>query len=90
VFFFALLLSVGPTIVIPTIMLRSTTEEAKPLALATKMFIGKLLGGIPGPVIWGSLIDDSCIKQNQDCDGNVLNCHIYDADDVTKRFIGSK
>lgn len=88
VFFFAFMLSVGPTIVIPTILLRSTSEESKPLVLATKMFVGKLLGGIPGPVIWGGLIDDSCIKGKYDCNNNFLTCQIYDANDVTKRFIG--
>ena len=48
------------------------------------------LGGIPGPLIYGAVIDSSCIQGKSDCDGNFLSCQVYDTNGLKWRVLSSK
>ena len=71
-------------------MLRTVNEDGKQLVLANKMLMNKLFGGIPGPIIFGALVDNACIKEKLDCDGNFLTCQVYDADDLANTYLGGQ
>lgn len=50
-------------------------------------FCGRLLGSIPGPIIFGALFDSSCLLRNelQEQCGLVGNCLVYDNHDLSIR-----
>ena len=54
------------------------------------MLFGKLLGAIPGPLIFGALIDNACIDWAIDCSGTKTKCNVYDTDKLASWYIGSK
>ena len=64
--------------------------HTKSLVLANKMLFGKLLGAIPGPLIFGALIDNACIDWATDCNGEKTKCNVYDTDRLASWYIGSK
>ncbi|KAH9496195.1 hypothetical protein Btru_010449 [Bulinus truncatus] len=63
----------------------SIAEEDKPLAIGLSSFSGTLLGWFPGPIIFGSLIDTTCLmwKKNSQSTGA---CLLYNIDQFRIRF----
>ncbi|CAD6187532.1 unnamed protein product [Caenorhabditis auriculariae] len=60
------------------IVLRSVYDDQKVIALSFASCATNLLGFIPAPIIYGSVIDLSCILWNSRCPGDKGNCVLYD------------
>ncbi|KAL3856591.1 hypothetical protein ACJMK2_011326 [Sinanodonta woodiana] len=61
------------------IYLRSVKDEDKAFAIGLSAFMSTLLGWFPGPVIFGKLVDTTCLLWKSSC-GNIGSCAMYDAD----------
>eukprot|EP00295_Goniomonas_pacifica_P016601 CAMPEP_0175865874 /NCGR_PEP_ID=MMETSP0107_2-20121207/33896_1 /TAXON_ID=195067 ORGANISM="Goniomonas pacifica, Strain CCMP1869" /NCGR_SAMPLE_ID=MMETSP0107_2 /ASSEMBLY_ACC=CAM_ASM_000203 /LENGTH=223 /DNA_ID=CAMNT_0017183339 /DNA_START=179 /DNA_END=850 /DNA_ORIENTATION=+ len=48
---------------------------ASATALAVQNIVYRVIGTIPGPIIWGALLDAACIVEDDACDGS--GCHMY-------------
>ncbi|CAG5131310.1 unnamed protein product [Candidula unifasciata] len=59
------------------VSIRCVKEEDKPFAVGFSAFAGTLIGWFPGPVIFGSLVDSTCILWRTTC-GSVGACSLYD------------
>ena len=56
---------------------RSVSTEDKSFAQGLSLMMISLLALIPGPIIFGRIIDSTCLKWTKTCSGNG-NCQIYD------------
>lgn len=56
---------------------RSVSTEDKSFAQGLSLMMVSLLALIPGPIIFGRIIDSTCLKWTKTCSGNG-NCQIYD------------
>ena len=56
---------------------RCTDPDQRTFALGVQMIIWRLLGSIPGPVIFGLAIDNACSLW-QTTNGGVGSCQVYD------------
>ncbi|KAM7352129.1 organic anion transporting polypeptide 33Ea [Cochliomyia hominivorax] len=56
---------------------RSVSTEDKSFAQGLSLMMVSLFALIPGPIIFGRLIDSTCLKWTKTCNGNG-NCQIYD------------
>ena len=61
------------------VVLRSVEEEAKAFALGIQFVIFRLFGYIPSPILFGNVIDSTCILWKSTCDGeDGGRCLMYD------------
>lgn len=67
--------------------LRCTDEKHRTFALGTQMIIWRMLGSIPGPLVFGLVIDDACLLW-QTTGGAVGSCLIYDNYSFSRAMIG--
>jgi hypothetical protein len=51
-------------------VLRSVAEEEKAFALGIQFVIFRLFGYIPSPIIFGNVIDSTCLLWKQTCEGS--------------------
>ncbi|XP_046326405.2 solute carrier organic anion transporter family member 2A1-like [Haliotis rufescens] len=58
-------------------VIRSVSEEDKPVAVGLGGFLYTLLGFLPGPILFGWLIDKACLHWNSGCGGKGA-CALYD------------
>ena len=67
------------TLLIPIVYttIRIVAEEQRTLALGFQSLIWRMLGTIPGPLLFGALFDTSCVYWQDDC-GKRGNCWVYD------------
>ncbi|EDO33859.1 predicted protein, partial [Nematostella vectensis] len=65
--FIVLFLTFLPEIPTTTVLLRCVNDHHKSLALGLQWLIIGIVGRIPGPVLFGYLIDDACLLWQQDC-----------------------
>lgn len=66
---------------------RSVDEDLRPFAMGLATVVGRLLGQIPGPVLTGSIIDNTCkLWSNTNCDSAGV-CKAYDLDQFSKSFM---
>ncbi|XP_037811901.1 solute carrier organic anion transporter family member 74D [Lucilia sericata] len=56
---------------------RSVSTEDKSFAQGLSLMMVSLFALIPGPIIFGRIIDSTCLKWTKTCSGNG-NCQIYD------------
>ncbi|CAG5127866.1 unnamed protein product [Candidula unifasciata] len=59
------------------VIVRSVTEVNKPLAIGLNAFASTLIGWFPGPVIYGFLVDSTCLLWKTTC-SSVGACSLYD------------
>ncbi len=52
------------------VVLRSVAEEEKAFALGIQFVIFRLFGYIPSPIIFGNVIDSTCLLWKQTCEGS--------------------
>ncbi|BFZ11247.1 hypothetical protein BsWGS_14286 [Bradybaena similaris] len=71
---FASSMTIMPSFIV---ILRSVKEVDKPLAIGLSAFASTLLGWFPGPVIFGNLIDTTCLLWKTTCT-SVGACTLYD------------
>jgi len=57
--------------------LRVVRDDQRSFALGIQWIKVRILGTIPAPMVFGALIDDTCILWNETCDGRGA-CFVYD------------
>ncbi|XP_029029213.1 solute carrier organic anion transporter family member 2B1 [Betta splendens] len=68
-------------------ILRTVTPEDKSFAVGIQYMLFRVLAFMPGPVLYGSVIDTTCILWAQKC-GKPTSCLYYDLDHFRQRFLG--
>lgn len=71
------------------IVLRSVSEEERSFALGMQFVIFRIFGYIPAPILFGNLIDSSCLLWKSTCGGEAGGrCLIYDIEKFRFKYIG--
>ena len=87
-FFMTLLVAVTQMPVL-MVVLRSVKEEEKAFALGIQFVIFRLFGYIPSPIMFGSVIDSTCILWKQTCEGSQGGrCLMYDIELFRYKYVG--
>ncbi|KAJ8412451.1 hypothetical protein AAFF_G00127870 [Aldrovandia affinis] len=68
-------------------ILRTVKPEDKSFALGVQYMLFRVLAFMPGPVIYGSVIDTTCILWGKKCEKNT-SCHYYNLDLFRQRYLG--
>ena len=59
--------------------LRVLSKEDKAASFTLSVSFLSLLAFLPGPIVFGSLFDNSCVIWSKNCDGSTANCLVYDS-----------
>ena len=86
-FFMTLLVAITQMPVV-MIVLRSVGEEEKAFALGIQFVIFRLFGYIPSPILFGHVIDTTCLLWTQTCEGSGGRCLIYDIEMFRFKYVG--
>ena len=86
-FFMTLLVAITQMPVL-MIVLRSVGEEEKAFALGIQFVIFRLFGYIPSPILFGHVIDTTCLLWTQTCEGSGGRCLIYDIEMFRFKYVG--
>ncbi|XP_044741053.1 solute carrier organic anion transporter family member 5A1-like isoform X2 [Chrysoperla carnea] len=70
------------------IVLRSVNEEERSFALGMQFVIFRLFGYIPAPILFGNLIDSTCILWKSTCGERGGRCLLYDIEQFRFRYVG--
>lgn len=70
------------------IVLRSVSEEERSFALGMQFVIFRLFGYIPAPILFGNLIDSTCLLWKNSCGENGGRCLLYDIEQFRYRYVG--
>ncbi|XP_032301913.1 solute carrier organic anion transporter family member 1C1-like isoform X2 [Coturnix japonica] len=83
----AFILALGGT---PTymIMFRSVSPDLKSFAVGIETLGGRILGGLPAPIYFGALIDETCLKWGTKSCGGSGSCRIYDTKAFRNVYLG--
>ncbi|XP_060544905.1 solute carrier organic anion transporter family member 1C1-like [Pantherophis guttatus] len=83
----AFILSLGGT---PTYMLmfRSVSPDLKSFAVGIEALCGRVLGGLPAPIYFGALIDQTCLKWGVKTCGGSGACRVYDTKAFRNVYLG--
>ncbi|XP_026183940.1 solute carrier organic anion transporter family member 2B1 [Mastacembelus armatus] len=68
-------------------ILRTVPTEDKSFAVGVQYMLFRVLAFMPGPVLYGSVIDTTCILWGEKC-GKKTSCHYYNLDRFRQRFLG--
>ncbi|XP_068436523.1 solute carrier organic anion transporter family member 2B1 [Clinocottus analis] len=68
-------------------ILRTVPTEDKSFAVGVQYMLFRVLAFMPGPVLYGSVIDTTCILWGEKC-GKRTSCQYYDLDRFRQRFLG--
>ncbi|KFV18930.1 Solute carrier organic anion transporter family member 2B1, partial [Tauraco erythrolophus] len=69
------------------LILRSIQPEDKSFAVGIQFMLLRVLAWMPGPVLYGSAIDTTCILWEKKCDRKAA-CRYYDNDLFRQRYLG--
>jgi len=69
------------------VTLRSVPPTQRSYALGIQMDLTRILGAIPGPIVFGALLDKTCILWNSKC-GRRGHCLQYDHDGLAQVVVG--
>ncbi|XP_039434561.1 solute carrier organic anion transporter family member 5A1 [Culex pipiens pallens] len=70
------------------IVLRSVSEEERSFALGMQFVIFRLFGYIPAPIVFGNLIDSTCMLWKSTCGEKGGRCLIYDIEAFRFKYVG--
>ncbi|XP_055907129.1 solute carrier organic anion transporter family member 5A1 isoform X2 [Eupeodes corollae] len=70
------------------IVLRSVSEEERSFALGMQFVIFRLFGYIPAPIVFGNLIDSTCLLWKSTCGEKGGRCLIYDIEKFRWKYVG--
>ena len=70
------------------IVLRSVSEEERSFALGMQFVIFRLFGYIPAPILFGNLIDSSCLLWKSNCGESGGRCLMYDIEKFRYKYVG--
>uniref|UniRef100_H3BW91 Solute carrier organic anion transporter family member n=1 Tax=Tetraodon nigroviridis TaxID=99883 RepID=H3BW91_TETNG len=68
-------------------ILRTVPAEDKSFAVGVQYMMFRVLAFLPGPVLYGSVIDTTCILWGKKC-GQQTSCLYYNLDQFRSRFLG--
>ncbi|XP_040006295.1 solute carrier organic anion transporter family member 2B1 [Xiphias gladius] len=68
-------------------ILRTVPTEDKSFAVGVQYMLFRVLAFMPGPVLYGSVIDTTCILWGKKC-GRQTSCNYYNLDRFRQRFLG--
>lgn len=68
-------------------ILRTVPTEDKSFAVGVQYMLFRVLAFMPGPVLYGSVIDTTCILWGKKC-GKQTSCLYYNLDGFRQRFLG--
>ncbi|XP_069396076.1 solute carrier organic anion transporter family member 2B1 isoform X2 [Paralichthys olivaceus] len=68
-------------------ILRTVSTEDKSFAVGVQYMLFRVLAFMPGPVLYGSVIDTTCILWGRKCDKQT-SCLYYNLDQFRQRFLG--
>jgi len=87
-FFMTLLVAVTQMPVL-MVVLRSVAEEEKAFALGIQFVIFRLFGYIPSPILFGNVIDSTCLLWKSTCEGEAGGrCLMYDIEAFRYKYVG--
>ncbi|XP_071493576.1 solute carrier organic anion transporter family member 4A1-like, partial [Diadema antillarum] len=69
-----------------TAVIRCVSHSQRAYAMGLQTFMYGLLGSVPGPIVFGALIDSSCLLWETSCDGTG-NCWLYDNGLFARSFL---
>ncbi|XP_044142967.1 solute carrier organic anion transporter family member 2B1 isoform X1 [Bufo gargarizans] len=69
------------------LILRSVNPAEKSLAIGIQFMLLRILAWLPGPVMFGSMIDSTCTLWGKKC-GAKAACQYYNTDLLRQRYIG--
>ncbi|KAK9400152.1 solute carrier organic anion transporter family member 1C1-like [Crotalus adamanteus] len=74
----------------PTYMLmfRSVSPDLKSFAVGIEALCGRVLGGLPSPIYFGALIDQTCLKWGVKTCGGSGACRVYDTKAFRNVYLG--
>ncbi|XP_033100782.1 solute carrier organic anion transporter family member 4A1-like isoform X2 [Anneissia japonica] len=61
-----------------TAVLRIVDHEQRAFGLGIQSLMYRLLGTVPGPIIFGAIIDGQCLLWEKECNGSNGTCWLYD------------
>ncbi|KAK6619639.1 hypothetical protein RUM43_012396 [Polyplax serrata] len=70
------------------IVLRSVNEEERSFALGMQFVIFRLFGYIPAPILFGNLIDSTCLFWKSTCGESGGRCLLYDIELFRYKYVG--
>eukprot|EP00057_Strongylocentrotus_purpuratus_P030692 XP_782456.3 PREDICTED: solute carrier organic anion transporter family member 4C1 [Strongylocentrotus purpuratus] len=68
------------------VTLRCVPDSQRPMALGVQSMIGRCLGSIPGPILFGFIIDSTCLQWQQTC-SNQGSCWLYHNESFAWRIV---
>ncbi|KAG7224698.1 hypothetical protein INR49_030028 [Caranx melampygus] len=68
-------------------ILRTVPTEDKSFAVGVQYMLFRVLAFMPGPVLYGSVIDTTCVLWGRKC-GEKTSCLYYNLDQFRQRFLG--
>ena len=86
--FLAILLAIAPDVPVLSVTLRCVPDEQRSFAVALQWIIVRCLGFIPGPIIFGAVIDKACLFWKESCDDETGACYYYDNANLSNYFLG--
>ena len=63
---------------------RAVADEQRSFALGVQSVLFRVFGSIPGPLLFGVIIDSGCVYSQMEC-GRVANCWVYDNNIMSTR-----
>ncbi|XP_072333551.1 solute carrier organic anion transporter family member 2B1-like isoform X2 [Scyliorhinus torazame] len=69
------------------LVLRSVKPEDKSFAIGIQFMLFRVLAWLPGPILYGSMIDTTCIRWEKKCNKKAA-CRYYNLDLFRVRYIG--
>ena len=70
------------------VVLRSVAEEEKAFALGIQFVIFRLFGYIPSPILFGNVIDSTCLLWKSTCEGEAGGrCLMYDIEAFRYKYV---
>lgn len=82
IMFFTFLNNVPAT----TVVLRVLKFDQRPVGLGMQNVLFRLLGSIPGPIVFGLVLDSVCVLRTEECGKEVGSCNEYDTEDLRLYF----
>ncbi|XP_023932071.1 solute carrier organic anion transporter family member 5A1 [Lingula anatina] len=85
--FGATFLTAGTQMPLLMVTMRSVAEEERSFALGMQFVIMRLLAYIPSPIMFGNLIDTTCLVWQKHCEANG-SCLVYNIEQFRFKYLG--